>query len=88
VEEGHVSKYRGEEKSRGRRKGWGKGRVIGWIATRTWYTIARLLITVKDYYLLGIIRTVAEEVEGIERVTLVLIGLIGPRGSGKVSSGW
>jgi hypothetical protein len=30
----------------------------------------------------------AEEVEGTERVTLVLIGLIGPRGSGKVSSGW
>jgi hypothetical protein len=31
---GTCLKYRGEEKSRGR-KGWGKGRVIGWIATRT-----------------------------------------------------
>ena len=38
--------------------------MTGWIATRTWDRVARLIITVNDYYLLGIIRTGVEEVKG------------------------
>jgi hypothetical protein len=64
--------YNGKVKGCGR----GKGRVIGWIPTRTWARVAWVIITVNYYYLLDIIRTVVEEVEGIERVTSVLISLI------------
>jgi len=68
-----------------------KGRVSGWNATKAWSRVAWVSITVKDDYLLGIIRMVAEEVEWVELVTRVLIGLISlgeDRRKRVVSSGW
>jgi len=40
----------GEAGEHSGRKSRAKGRVIGWIATRTWDTVARFRITVKVYY--------------------------------------
>jgi hypothetical protein len=44
------------------------GRVIGWNATRTWDRVTWVIITVKDYYLLDIIRMRLTEVERFEEV--------------------
>jgi len=45
-----------------------KGRAIGWIATRTWERVAWVSITVKDQYLVGIIRMRRAEVERLKGV--------------------
>jgi hypothetical protein len=69
-------RYWGEDKTCRIGKGRAKRRVIGWIATITCVSLAWPIITVNNNYLSDIIRTVMEEVEGIERVTWVLIRLI------------
>jgi hypothetical protein len=58
-------RYGAEEDNRRRGQGRATRRVIGWMATRIAARIARLLVTVKYYYLVRIIRIDVEEVERI-----------------------
>ena len=57
---------RGEELQKRERPGGGG--MSGWDATKAWYRVAWILITVNNYYLLDIIRMRLAEVERFEGV--------------------
>jgi hypothetical protein len=61
-------RYREEKKKCRGRRNRARGSAAGWIATKAWDGIAWSFITVKDYYLRGIIRRRLAEVAGFEWV--------------------